>query len=196
MSRAPRKEDTMWQAAVPAFSPTTVALFLAAMAALALSLAGWTARAPAAARTTAAALLAGWLLVLLFATLSPTQPVGSGDATVWWRPGEGLFDPGAQLPPQELAMLIRQHLAYAALYVPGPLLLRFAAPRWPAAAAFLLGVGLCVTVETAQLLMRAGRIADIDDVMCAAAGTVIGAGLGLLARLAARRLGRAAAVAA
>ncbi|MFJ9855446.1 VanZ family protein [Streptomyces sp. NPDC101150] len=184
----------MWQAAVLAISPTTVALFLAAMAALALSFATWAARAPAATtpRTAAAALLAVWLPLLLFATLTPTQPIGSADATLWWRPGEGLFDPGAQLQPQELAMLIRQHIAYAALYVPGPLLLRFAAPRWSAAAAFLLGVGLCVTIETAQLLMRAGRIADVDDVMCAAAGTVLGAGLGLLARPVAAGVGAAA----
>ncbi|MFJ9420294.1 VanZ family protein [Streptomyces sp. NPDC101227] len=184
----------MWQAAVLAISPTTVALFLAAMAALALSFATWAARAPAATtpRTAATALLAVWFPLLLFATLTPTQPIGSADATLWWRPGEGLFDPGAQLQPQELAMLIRQHIAYAALYVPGPLLLRFAAPRWSAAAAFLLGVGLCVTIETAQLLMRAGRIADVDDVMCAAAGTVLGAGLGLLARPVVAGVGAAA----
>ncbi|MGW8401523.1 VanZ family protein, partial [Streptomyces lydicus] len=133
---------------------------------------------------TARALLAGWLLLLLVATLAPTQPIGSGDATVWWRPGEGLLDLGAQLEPAELAMLARRQAANAALFVPAPLLLRFAAPRVPAAAAFLLGVGLCLVIETAQLLMRAGRIADVDDVLCAAAGTVIGAGLGLLGQLA------------
>lgn len=179
----------MWQAAVPALSPTTVALFLTAMAALALSLAAWTARAPVSPvpRTTAAALLTAWLLLLLLVTLVPTQPVGSADATLWWRPGESLFAPGAPLQPQERSMLIRQMAALAALYVPGPVLLRCAAPRWSAAGAFLLGVGLCVAVETAQLLMRAGRIADIDDVLCAAAGTVTGAGLALLARLAVTR---------
>ncbi|MDC7338663.1 VanZ family protein [Streptomyces lydicus] len=81
-------------------------------------------------------------------------------------------------------MLVRRQAANAALFVPAPLLLRFAAPRVPAAAAFLLGVGLCLMIETAQLLMRAGRIADVDDVLCAAAGTVLGAGLGLLGQLA------------
>ncbi|MEU9113137.1 VanZ family protein [Streptomyces sp. NPDC048483] len=184
----------MWQAAVLAVSPTTVALFLVAMAMLALSLAVWTALTPAgtAPRTTAAALLAGWLLLLLFATLTPTQPVGSGDATLWWRPGEALFAPGAPPQPQELATLIRQHIAGAAVYVPGPLLLRCAAPRRSAAAAFLLGVGLCGCLETVQLLMRAGRIADIDDVLGAAAGTAVGAGLGLLARVAVARRGAGA----
>ncbi|ARF55616.1 VanZ family protein [Streptomyces gilvosporeus] len=180
----------MWQAALLALSPATLALFLTAMAALALSLAAWAARAPAttAPRITAAALLAAWLLLLLLVTLAPTQPVGSADATVWWRPGESLFGPGAAPQPQELSMLLRQHTALAALYVPGALLLRFAAPRWSAAGAFLFGVGLCVLLETAQLLMRAGRIADIDDVLCAAAGTATGAALGLLAHLAATRL--------
>ncbi|MFG2212470.1 VanZ family protein [Streptomyces sp. NPDC048638] len=181
----------MWQVALLALTPTSGALFLTVLAALALSLAVWGARSPGPGpRTTATALLALWLLLLLAVTLTPTQPIGSGDATVWWRPGESLFGPGAPPQPQELEMLVRVHLANAALYVPGPLLLRFAAPRWSAAAAFLLGVGLCAGIETAQLLMRAGRVADIDDVLCAAAGTAAGAALGLLARVVATGAGR------
>ncbi|MGX1975361.1 VanZ family protein [Streptomyces kronopolitis] len=175
----------MWQV-VLGVTPASVVLFLALALAAALALALWTARAPGvrAPRTTARMLLAGWLLLLLAATLMPSQPIGSGDATVWWRPGEGLFELGAQLEPGELGMLVRRQIANAALFVPAPLLLRFAAPRVPATAAFLLGVGLCLVIETAQLLMRAGRIADVDDVICAAAGTVIGTGLALLAQLA------------
>ncbi|MGA5566193.1 VanZ family protein [Streptomyces platensis] len=174
----------MWQV-VLGITPTTVALFLVLALAAAVALALWTALAPdsGAPRRTARVLLAGWLLLFLLATLAPSQPVGSGDATVWWRPGEGLFDLGAQLEPGELAMLVRRQIANAALFVPAPLLLRFAAPRTPAAGAFLLGVGLCLAIETAQLLMRAGRIADIDDVICAAAGTVIGTGLALAGQL-------------
>ncbi|BDM66848.1 hypothetical protein HEK616_03350 [Streptomyces nigrescens] len=175
----------MWQV-VLGITPTTVALFLLAALALAAGFALWTALSPAgpAPRTTARVLLAGWLLLLLVATLAPAQPIGSGDATVWWRPGEGLFELGAQLEPGELVMLVRRQTANAALFVPVPLLLRFAVPRVPVALAFLLGVGLSLVIETAQLLMRAGRIADIDDVLCAAAGTVIGAGLALLGQLA------------
>ncbi|MGW7576364.1 VanZ family protein [Streptomyces sp. NPDC054765] len=174
----------MWQV-VLGITPTTVALFLVLALTLAMALALWTAAVPgrAAPRTTARMLLAGWLLLLLVVTLAPSQPIGSGDSTVWWRPGEGLFDLGAQLEPGELTMLVRRQTANAALFVPAPLLLRFAAPRTSAAAAFLLGVGLCLAIETAQLLMRAGRIADIDDVICAAAGTVIGSGLALLGQL-------------
>ncbi|MEV0374143.1 VanZ family protein [Streptomyces sp. NPDC050636] len=174
----------MWQV-VLGITPTTAALFLGTALALALALALWAAFAPGsgAPRTTAMALLGGWLLLLLVATLAPSQPIGSGDATVWWLPGEGLFDPGAQLQPEELAMLVRQQIANAALFLPVPLLLRFAAPDWPAAAAFLLGVGLCVAIEAAQLVMRAGRIADIDDVLCAAAGTAVGAVLAAMAQL-------------
>ncbi|MCZ1009601.1 VanZ family protein [Streptomyces lydicus] len=175
----------MWQVVLDV-TPTTVTLFLVLALALAMALALWTALTPGgtAPRTTARILLAGWLLLFLVATLAPSQPIGSGDATVWWRPGEGLFDLGAQLEPGELVMLVRRQIATAALFVPASLLLRFAAPRISAAAAFLLGVGLCLAVETAQLLMRAGRIADIDDVICAAAGTVTGAGLALLGQLA------------
>lgn len=175
----------MWQV-VLGITPTTTALFLIAALALAAGFALWTALAPGgtAPRTTARVLLAGWLLLLLVATLAPAQPIGSGDATVWWRPGEGLFELGAQMEPGELSMLVRRQTANAALFVPVPLLLRFAVPRVPVALAFLLGVGLSLLIETAQLLMRAGRIADIDDVLCAAAGTVIGAGLALLGQLA------------
>ncbi|WP_043264612.1 VanZ family protein [Streptomyces sp. CT34] len=173
----------MWQV-VLSVTPITVALFLLAALALALGLALWSARAPhRRARTAAGVLLAGWLLLMLVVTLTPTQPIGSGDATIWWRPGEGLLDLGAQLEPGEVEMLVRRQIADTALFVPLPLLLRFAAPRWSAAGAFLLGVGLCVAIEAGQLLMRAGRVADIDDVLCAAAGTVLGAALALLAKL-------------
>ncbi|WP_327689157.1 VanZ family protein [Streptomyces tubercidicus] len=174
----------MWQV-VLGITPTSVTLFLVLALAAAGALALWTALAPdsGAPRTTARALLAGWLLLFLLATLAPSQPIGSGDATVWWRPGEGLFDLGAPLEPGEVTMLVRRQIANAALFVPAPLLLRFAAPRASGALAFLLGVGLCLVIETAQLLMRAGRIADIDDVFCAAAGTVIGTGLALAAQL-------------
>ncbi|MGW3012786.1 VanZ family protein [Streptomyces sp. NPDC001219] len=173
----------MWQV-VLGITPATVALFLVLALGAAAALALWTALVPdsGAPRTTARVLLGGWLLLLLLATLAPSQPVGSGDATVWWRPGEGLFDLGAQLEPGELAMLVRRQIANAALFVPAPLLLRFAAPRTSAAGTFLMGVGLCLAIETAQLLMRAGRIADVDDVICAAAGTVIGTGLALAAQ--------------
>lgn len=175
----------MWQVVLDV-TPTAVTLFLVLALAGAVAFALWTALTPGstAPRTTARLLLAGWLLLFLVATLTPSQPIGSGDATVWWRPGEGLFELGAQLEPGELVMLVRRQIATAALFVPASLLLRFAAPRTSAAAAFLLGVGLCLVVETAQLLMRAGRIADIDDVICAAAGTVTGAGLALLGQLA------------
>ncbi|MFC9240495.1 VanZ family protein [Streptomyces decoyicus] len=175
----------MWQV-VLGVTPTAVALFLVLSLAVAMALALWTALAPgsAAPRTAARTALAGWLLLLLVVTLAPSQPIGSTDATVWWRPGEGLFDLGAQLEPGELTMLVRRQVADAALFVPVSLLLRFAAPRTSAAAAFLLGVGLCLVTETAQVLMRAGRIADIDDVICAAAGTVLGSGLALLGQLA------------
>ncbi|MFF2812807.1 VanZ family protein [Streptomyces sp. NPDC058000] len=175
----------MWQA-VLVITPTTVVLFLLGALALALGLALWAERAPyRAPRTTARVLLAVWLLLMLVVTLAPVQPVGSGDATFWWRPGEGLFELGAQLEPGQVALLVRRLIAGTALFVPVPLLLRFAAPRWSAAGAFLLGVGLSVAIEVGQLLMRAGRVADIDDVLCAAAGTVTGAALALLAKLAA-----------
>ncbi|MYT33793.1 MULTISPECIES: VanZ family protein [unclassified Streptomyces] len=183
----------MWRI-VLAITPATVVLFLLGALALALALALWALQAPGrrAPRTAAGVLLAVWLVLLLAVTLAPTQPVGSGDATFWWRPGEGLLELGAQLEPGEVAMLVRRQIAGTALFVPVPLLLRFAAPRWSAAGAFLLGVGLSVAVELAQLLMRAGRVADIDDVLCAAAGTVTGAALALLAKGTAAALHRRA----
>jgi hypothetical protein len=174
----------VWQVVLD-ITPTTVALFLAAALVAALALALWGALAPGSRgpRRAAGALLAGWLLLVVVATLAPVQPVGSADATVWWLPGRGLFEPGAQLPPEELSMLVRQQFANAALFVPVPLLLRFAVPRGSAAGAFLAGVGLSAAIEAAQLVMRAGRIADVGDVLCAAVGTVIGTGLAASAAL-------------
>ncbi|SHL08918.1 VanZ family protein [Streptomyces yunnanensis] len=183
----------MWQI-VLALTPAVVVLFVLGWLALALGLALWSLRAPHrhAPRTAARFLLAAWVLLMLVVTLTPTQPIGSADATFWWRPGGGLLELGAQLEPGEVALLVRRQIAGTALFLPVPLLLRFAAPRWSAAGAFLLGVGLSVAIEVAQLLMRAGRVADIDDVLCAAAGTVVGAALALLAKGAAVALHRRA----
>ena len=85
-------------------------------------------------------------------------------------------------------MLVRRQVADAALFVPpvAAAEVRGAArgrPPWRSC----WGVGLCLVTETAQLLMRAGRVADIDDVICAAAGTVIGSGLALLGAAGGRR---------
>lgn len=169
-------------------TPLTGTLFLAGVLALAWALALWAASVPggAAPRRCAGVLLGGWLALVLVVTLAPTQPIGSGDATVWWLPGEGLFDPGAPLLPQETSMLVRQQFATAALFLPVPLLLRFAAPGRGAAQAFWAGVALCVAVEAGQALMRAGRIADVHDVLCGAAGAGAGLALAAAARAAAR----------
>ncbi|TSB41589.1 VanZ family protein [Streptomyces benahoarensis] len=176
----------MWQM-VWGITPATVTLSLLGASALGTGLALWEGRDPADPwpRRTAGVLLAGWLALLLVVTLAPVQPVGSGDATVWWLPGEGLFDPGAPLPPDEVPVLVREQLAVAALYLPVALLLRCAAPRRSAAGVFLPGVALCVAVEAAQAVMRAGRIADVNDVLCGAAGTGLGLGVAALARSAA-----------
>ncbi|MFF9481462.1 VanZ family protein [Streptomyces sp. NPDC014733] len=176
----------MWQL-IWGITPTTVALHLLGALALGTGLALWEGRDAADPwpRRTAGVLLAGWLALLLVATLAPVQPVGSGDATVWWLPGAELFDPGAPLLPDEAPVLVREQLAGAALYLPVPLLLRFAAGRRSAAGAFGLSVALCVVVEAAQAVMRAGRIADVNDVLSGAAGAGLGLGLAALARWAA-----------
>ncbi|MGW1838186.1 VanZ family protein [Streptomyces sp. NPDC002067] len=173
----------MWEL-VRGVSPVTVVLCLPGALALGTGLALWEGRDAADPwpRRTAGVLLAGWLAVLLAVTLAPAQPIGSGDATVWWLPGEGLFDPGAPLPPDELPVLVREHLAGAALYLPVPLLLRFAAVRGPASGAFWTAVGVCVAVEAAQAVMRAGRVPDVNDVLCGAAGAGLGLGAAALAR--------------
>ncbi|MEU3712330.1 VanZ family protein [Streptomyces catenulae] len=182
----------MWQL-IWGITPVTVALHLLGALAVGTGLALWEGRDPAGPwpRRTAGVLLAGWLALLLVATLAPVQPVGSGDATVWWLPGAELFDPGAPLLPDEAAVLVREQLTGAALYLPVPLLLRFAVARRSAAWAFGLSVALCVAVEAAQAVMRAGRIADVNDVLSGAAGAGLGLGLAALARWAAAVMRRA-----
>ncbi|MCZ0995055.1 VanZ family protein [Streptomyces noursei] len=172
----------MWQI-VLALTPAMVVLFVLGWLALAVGLALWSLRAPHrhAPRTAARVLLAAWVLLMLVVTLTPTQPIGSADATFWWRPGGGLLELGAQLEPGEVALLVRRQIAGTALFLPVPLLLRFAAPGGRPPARSCSG-GPERRHRVAQLLMRAGRVADIDDVLCAAAGTVVGAALALLAK--------------
>ncbi|GAA3191810.1 MULTISPECIES: VanZ family protein [Streptomyces] len=176
----------MWQL-IWGITPAAVTLVLLGAPALATGLALWEGRDAADPwpRRTAGALLTGWLALLLVVALAPVQPIGSGDATVWWLPGAELFDPGAPLLPDEASVLVREELAGVALYLPVPLLLRFAAVRRSAAGVFWPAVGLCVAVEAAQAVMRAGRIAEVNDVLCGAAGAGLGLGIAALARWAA-----------
>ncbi|MFJ4715662.1 VanZ family protein [Streptomyces sp. NPDC088785] len=167
----------MWRV-VLYVTPLTAALSVAAAAALALVLARWRARAPQTARRAARALGLAWLTLVLAATLLPTQPLGSGGRSVFRTPGEGLWGPR---PPfvdaDERHLIVALQTANAAMFVPLGILTSASARRPSTPRATLLCAALSVSVELAQLVMAAGRVVDVDDVLFNTAGALLGAAL-------------------
>ncbi|MGW2958118.1 VanZ family protein [Streptomyces sp. NPDC001220] len=117
--------------------------------------------------------------VVLLATITPDQSIGSGDGMVWVVPGESLFSNPA-MGDLERSMYLRQQVANAAMFVPLSILFRFSFPVVSAPLTVLAGCALSVAIEFVQWLMRAGRVADIDDVIVNTGGAAIGVLLYLL----------------
>lgn len=181
----------MWQL-VLYVNPLSVTLFILGSAAVALSFTRWVSAAPAARRRVARRIFLACLGVVLLATLLPTQGVGSGGQYISLTPGAGVLGPGVEgMYAMERRMAWATSLANAAMFV--PLSVFWYAARGRRARAglrVLLGLFfLSVGIELVQLLMRAGRVVDIDDVIL----NTSGAALGLLIAIASTRLpGKAA----
>ncbi|MFD8568251.1 VanZ family protein [Streptomyces sp. NPDC057694] len=167
----------MWRV-VLYVTPLTTGLFVVAAAALTLVLALWRSHAPEAVRRTSRALGSAWLLLVLAATLLPTQPLGSGGMSVFLTPGEGLW--GAEMSfvdAGERHMILALQIANAAMFVPLGILASTSARQPSAPRTTLLCTALSLCIELAQLLMAAGRVVDVDDVIFNSAGALLGAAL-------------------
>ncbi|MFJ8231364.1 VanZ family protein [Streptomyces sp. NPDC094448] len=120
-----------------------------------------------------------WALLVLLATLMPTQPLGSGAAYISWELGGGLWgtssDYGAGLFEQEGEMVARLQIANAVMFVPLGALFAFRRDRVRAATAIAWCFAASVAIEALQLAMAAGRTVDIDDVLFNTLGGVLGA---------------------
>ncbi|WP_432096016.1 VanZ family protein [Streptomyces sp. bgisy100] len=172
----------MWQV-VLYINPATVALFVAAVVALSATAAWWHHRSDGCAANRRVdrgvqAMLAAWTVLVLAATIMPTQPLGTGGHDIFWTPGEGLWTPtgegGAALFAEERDMIVRLQIANAAMFVPLASLLTFSAPGRPAGRVVALCLLLSTAIETIQFVMAAGRTVDVDDLLFNTVGAVLG----------------------
>ncbi|MFI1682934.1 VanZ family protein [Streptomyces sp. NPDC020607] len=114
-------------------------------------------------------------MAALAATVIPDRPIGSGVPYVAMIPGEGLWGSAADsMFAGERHMIVVLQVANAAMFVPLGLF-AYAAARVPSPTGIVLGcVVLSVAIEAVQLVMNAGRVVDVDDVVFNAAGAVVG----------------------
>ncbi|MGW2203889.1 VanZ family protein [Streptomyces sp. NPDC001774] len=115
-----------------------------------------------------------FLGIVLIATLTPTQAIGSGDSTIWLIPGQGILFDHSAMEDMERSMYIRQQVANAAMFLPAAISFRFSFPTVSFPAAVLTAGMLSCAIEFMQWLMRAGRVVDIDDVLVNVAGAFVG----------------------
>ncbi|MGH4028502.1 VanZ family protein [Actinomycetota bacterium Odt1-20B] len=115
------------------------------------------------------------MLVVLAATIAPTEPIGSGTRHVWLIPGDGLIGAGsADLFPEERRMILALSIANAAMFVPLAMFWHSAVRR-PSIVRTLFGCFcLSMFIEMVQFVMNAGRVVDIDDVLFNTLGSLVG----------------------
>ncbi|MFF0747182.1 VanZ family protein [Streptomyces sp. NPDC004111] len=174
-------------------TPESVALFVLTVLLLTWFCARWRRRsdvAPVALRF----LQATWALIVLAATVFPTEPLNSTARYVEWFPGESMWgeDTGG-LFEDEKTIIAQLQIANAVMFVPLGSLFYFGGIFRTSALlrAVLTCLGLSVLIEMMQFLMAAGRIVDIDDVLFNTVGGLAGAtSAAIAARLAARLEGR------
>ncbi|MFJ7069060.1 VanZ family protein [Streptomyces sp. NPDC101115] len=179
----------MWQL-VLYVNPLSVTLFLLGCAVFAVVFTRWLAFAPPEHRKVARRFLVGGLVIVLLATVVPTQPIGSGGRYVSLVPGAGILGPGIEgMYPMERRMALATSVANAAMFVPLGVFWYSARGRG-AGLRVLAGLfSVSVLIELSQLLTAAGRVVDIDDVILNTSGGLVGL---LMAAVSARLPVRAA----
>ncbi|GGU01138.1 VanZ family protein [Streptomyces lateritius] len=148
-------------------------MLVAALASVLLT--RWTASAPAERRRIACLLFFAGLAVVLVATIMPTQLPGSGIRYISLTPGGAFFDSeSAGMYPMERRMATATSIANAAMFVPLAIFWYAAAKRSSGRRVLVGGLSLSVGIEIVQLIMNAGRVVDIDDVLFNTTGALVG----------------------
>ncbi|GAA1888057.1 hypothetical protein GCM10009837_07370 [Streptomyces durmitorensis] len=168
----------------------TVSLFLVVVAVVAVGLGVWRRTSPRRQRRVARVLWVVCLALVLAATVIPDRPIGSGVPYVAMIPGEGLWGSAADyMYASERHMILVLQVANAAMFVPLGLF-AYTAARRPSLPGIVLGcLALSVMIEAVQLVMNAGRVVDVDDVIFNTLGGLVGC---LLAKAAWAVTGRGA----
>ncbi|MFE7511949.1 VanZ family protein [Streptomyces sp. NPDC057540] len=177
----------MWQI-VLYVNTVSVSLFVFGAALVSVLLTRWIASAPVERRRIARILFFASLTVVLVATIMPTQMPGSGSRYISLTPGGAFFGSGIEgMYPMERRMATATSIANGAMFVPLAIF-RYAAARRASGLRVLIGgLALSVGIEFVQLIMNAGRVVDVDDVLFNTTGTLVGV---LVAGASARLAGR------
>ncbi|MET7754698.1 VanZ family protein [Streptomyces sp. NPDC005389] len=177
----------MWQI-VLYVNTLSVSLFVLIAALVSVLLTRWIASAPAERRRIARILFVTSLVVVLLATIAPTQLPGSGTRYVSLSPGGAFF--GSEIEgmyPMERRMATATSIANAAMFVPLAIFRYAAVKRSSGLQVLAESLALSVCIELVQLIMNAGRVVDIDDVLFNTTGALIGV---LVAGASARWVGK------
>jgi glycopeptide antibiotics resistance protein len=164
----------MWQL-VLYVNPLSVSLFLLIVAVVSILLTRWIAFAPAERRRIARILFIASLAVVLVATVVPTQLPGSGGRYISLTPGGAFF--GSEIEgmyPMERRMATATSIANAGMFVPLAVFWYSATERASGLRVLIGGFFLSVGIELVQLIMNAGRVVDVDDVLFNTAGALVG----------------------
>ncbi|GAA1899377.1 hypothetical protein GCM10009716_06510 [Streptomyces sodiiphilus] len=171
-----------------------MALALAAVFLGTLLLVSLSVRAPGTTSRVARLFLVFWIMLIGAATLTISQPLGTGGNTFWPVPFETLLTPDDLLAAGEKEMYIRQLTANALMFVPLPALVRTSFGRASVTQTLLACIGLSAFIELTQWLQSAGRVADVDDLLLNSVGATVGtvihlAAAGTVYRWSSRRIG-------
>lgn len=176
----------MWEI-VLYLSLSTIAGFVVFCAALPWVLTALEVRFPRFASNLLRALLIFSLIIILVATIAPTQAIDSGGSRyVSWIPGEGLWGDGLQalgMGNMEREMILRLQVANALMFIPLGIFFSLMFRWGTLGKAALACAALSAFIESVQYAMNAGRIVDVDDVLFNSLGGLIGATLALAPRL-------------
>lgn len=130
---------------------------------------------PEKVRSPARVFLSIWSLLVLAVTVIPEGTLGTDDGKIYWLPGEGLLYGTSGMEASEISMIFKQEAANTLMFIPLCVLAYYSA-RKPS---FYVALGSCAAfsfaIEFTQLLERAGRTADVDDLTFNTLGAVIGA---------------------
>lgn len=130
---------------------------------------------PEKVRSPARVFLSIWSLLVLAVTVIPEGTLGTDDGKIYWLPGEGLLYGTSGMEASEISMIFKQEAANTLMFIPLCVLAYYSA-RKPS---LYVALGSCAAfsfaIEFTQLLERAGRTADVDDLTFNTLGAVIGA---------------------
>ena len=156
-------------------TPATCLAAIVATVLFCLAIERLSSRHPEKVRSPARVFLSIWSLLVLAVTVIPEGTLGADDRKIYWLPGEGLLYGTSGMEASEISMIFKQEAANTLMFIPLCVLAYYSA-RKPS---LYVALGSCAAfsfaIEFTQLLERAGRTADVDDLTFNTLGAVIGA---------------------